>query len=146
MFTSEKISKNVMRTLCIYIGVTLFIGLFSAIYEINSHKVYSAAMVFAFRYPLILGVGMYLAIRFLPTDKVPGMIPATIYHFGVAMATVRSIFIGVLEIYGTTNKNMVAAYTIIALIFIIAGVGLYLFILIKGIIDKHRESTRLTVE
>ena len=74
------------------------------------------------------------------------MVPATIYHFGVAMGTVRSIFIGVLEIYGTTNKNMVTAYTVIALIFIIAGVGLYLFILIKGIIDKHRESTRLTVE
>ena len=146
MFTSEKISKNVMRTLFIYIGVTLFIGLFSTIYEINSHNVYSASMVFAFRYPLVLGVGMYLAMRFLPTDKVPGMVPATIYHFGVAMATVRSIFIGVLEIYGTTNRAMVTIYTIIALIFLIVGVGLYLFILIRGIIEKHKKDNGFIVE
>lgn len=146
MFTSGKISKNVMRTLFIYVGVTLFIGLFSAIYEINSHNVYSASMVFAFRYPLVLGVGMYLAMRFLPTDKVPGMVPATIYHFGVAMATVRSIFIGVLEIYGTTNRIMVAIYTIIALIFLIVGVGLYLFILIRGILEKHKKNNGFIVE
>ena len=141
MFTSEKISKNVMRTLFIYIGVTLFIGLFSTIYEINN-----ASMICAFIYPLVLGVGMYLAIRFIPTDKVPGMIPATIYHFGVAMCTVRSIFIGVLEIYGTTNRAMVAIYTVLAWLFIIVGLGLYLFILIKGIIDKRKKSNRLTIE
>ena len=103
-------------------------------------------MVFAFRYPLVLGVGMYLAMRFLPTDKVPGMVPATIYHFGVAMATVRSIFIGVLEIYGTTNRIMVAIYTIIALIFLIVGVGLYLFILIRGILEKHKKNNGFIVE
>lgn len=146
MFTSEKISKNVMRTLYIYIGVTLFIGLFSTIYEMNSHKVFSAAMVFAFIYPLIFGVGMYTLIRFLPTKRVPGMAPATIYHFGVAMATVRSIFIGVLEIYGTTNKVMVNVYTIVARIFLLVGLGLYLFILIKGIIEKHKENKGLTIE
>lgn len=146
MFTSEKISKNVMRTLYIYIGVTLFIGLFSTIYEMNSHKVFSAAMVFAFIYPLIFGVGMYTLIRFLPTKRVPGMAPATIYHFGVAMATVRSIFIGVLEIYGTTNKVMVSVYTIVARIFLLVGLGLYLFILIKGIIEKHKENKGLTIE
>lgn len=146
MFTSEKISKNVMRALYIYIGVTLFIGLFSTIYEINSHKVYSASMVFAFIYPLVLGVGMYTLIRFLPTKRVPGMAPATIYHFGVAMATVRSIFIGVLEIYGTTNRAMVNIYTVLAIVFVLVGLGLYLFILIKGIIERRKENQGLTIE
>lgn len=146
MFTSEKISKNVMRTLFIYIGVTLFIGLFSTIYEINSHKVYSASMVFAFVYPLVLGVGMYTLIRLLPTKRVPGMLPATIYHFGVAMATVRSIFVGVLEIYGTTNRAMVAIYTVLALCFTIVGLGLYLFILIKEVRKKRKQSQGLTIE
>ena len=135
MFTSEKISKNVMRTLYIYIGITLFVVLFSTIYEINSHKVYSADMVFAFIYPLIFGVGMYTLLRFIPIARVPGIIPATIYNFGAAMLTVRSIFIGVLKIYGTTNRAMVVIYTVLALTFIIIGFGLYLFILIKGIID-----------
>ena len=146
MFTSEKISKNVKRTLFIYIGVTLFVGLFSTIYEINSHKVYSADMVFAFVYPLIFGVGMYVLLYFLPIAKVPGTIPATIYNFGVAMLTVRSIFIGVLKIYGTTNRAMVVIYTVLALTFIIIGFGLYLFIIIKGITEKRRKSNRLTVE
>ena len=146
MFTSEKISKNVMRTLFIYIGITLFVILFSTIYEINSHKVYSADMVFAFIYPLIFGVGMYTLLSLLPMARVPGTIPATIYNFGVAMLTVRSIFIGVLKIYGTTNRAMVVIYTILALTFIIIGFGLYLFIIIKGIIEKRRKSNRLTIE
>ena len=146
MFTSEKISKNVMRTLFIYIGITLFVVLFSTIYEINSHKVYSADMVFAFIYPLIFGVGMYTLLRFIPIARVPGIIPATIYNFGVAMLTVRSIFIGVLKIYGTTNRAMVVIYTVLALTFIIIGFGLYLFIIIKGITEKRRKSNRLTIE
>ena len=146
MFTSEKISKHVKRTLFIYIGITLFVGLFSTIYEINSHKVYSADMVFAFIYPLIFGVGMYVLLYFLPIAKVPGIIPATIYNFGVAMLTMRSIFIGVLKIYGTTNRAMVVIYTVLALTFIIIGFGLYLFIIIKGIIEKSRKSNKLTIE
>ena len=146
MFTSEKISKNVMRTLFIYIGITLFVILFSTIYEINSHKVYSADMVFAFIYPLVFGVGMYTLLRFIPIARVPGTIPATIYNFGVAMLTVRSIFIGVLKIYGTTNRAMVVIYTVLALTFIIIGFGLYLFIIIKGITEKRRKSNRLTIE
>ena len=146
MFTSERISKNVMRTIFIYIGITLFVILFSTIYEINSHKVYSADMVFAFVYPLIFGVGMYTLLRFIPIARVPGVIPATIYNFGVAMLTVRSIFIGVLKIYGTTNRAMVVIYTVLALTFIIIGFGLYLFIIIKGITEKRRKSNRLTIE
>lgn len=146
MFTSEKISKNVMRTLFTYIGVTLFIILFSTIYELNSHNVYSSYMVFAFLYPLIFGVGMYTLLRLIPIARVPGVIPSTIYNFGVAMLTVRSIFIGVLDIYGTTNKAMVTIYTVLALTFIIIGFGLYLFIIIKGIIEKHRKSKGLRIE
>ena len=103
-------------------------------------------MVFAFLYPLIFGVGMYTLLRLIPIAKVPGVIPSTIYNFGVAMLTVRSIFIGVLDIYGTTNKMMVTIYTVLALTFIIIGFGLYLFIIIKGIIEKHRKSKGLRIE
>ena len=146
MFTSEKISKNVMRTLYIYIGVTLFIGLFSTIYEINSHNVINASMICAFIYPLVLGVGMYLAIRFIPSNKVPGMVPATIYHFGVAMLTVRRIFIGVLEIYGTTNKLMVSIYSIIAYVSFAIGSIMYLIIIIYWAINYRKRNNGLTIE
>ena len=135
-----------MRTLFIYVGITLFVMLFSAIYEINSHNVYSSAMVFAFRYPLILGVGMYLAIRFMPTDIVPGTVPASIYAFGVGMATMRAIFIGVIDIYGTTNKAMLTTYTILAWVFVLLGVSLYLFILIYGTVKRNKESKNQQTE
>ena len=103
-------------------------------------------MVFAFKYPFVFGIMMYLIMRYLPTDKVPGTIPATIYHFGVAMGTVRSIFIGVLDIYGTTNNLMLTIYTILAVTFLIVGLGLYLFILIKGVKENRKKNNSLTVE
>ena len=146
MFTSEKKAKNVMRTLFIYVGITLFVMLFAGIYEFNSNNVYSAAMVFAFRYPLILGVGMYLVMRFMPTDIVPGILPASIYAFGVAMATMRAIFIGVVDIYGTSNKAMLNTYTVLAWVFVILGVSLYLFILIYGTVKKSKETKEQQVE
>ena len=146
MFISEKNNKAVMHTLFIYVGVTLFVMLFSGIYEFNSHNVYSAAMVFAFRYPLILGVGMYLSIRFMPTNIVPGTLPASIYALGVAMCTMRAIFIGVIDIYGTTNKPMVNAYTVLAWIFILIGLSLYLFILIYGSVKKNKEAKEPNAE
>ena len=139
LFTSEKNKKAVLRTLIIYAGVTAFVALFGGVYEFFSHNVYSAAMVFAWRYPSILGVGMYAGIYFIPTKKVPGLLPACAYHFGVAMATVRAIFIGVIDIYGTTNVPMVNTYTILAWLFIIPSVAIYLFILIYWTVKKDQK-------
>ena len=138
LFTSEKNSKAIMRTLYIWIGVTAFVALFGFIYELNSHNVYSASMTFAWRYPLILGVAVYLAMRFIPTRRVPGILPASIYAFGVSMATVRSIFIGVIDIYGTTNKNMVTIYTILMHVFFGTGLVLYLIIIIYWTFKKDK--------
>ena len=123
----------------IYLGVAAFVALFGGIYELNSHNVYSAAMVFAWRYPLILGVGMYLAMRFMPSDRVPGILPASVYAFGVAMCTMRSIYIGVIDIYGTTNRAMETTYTVLAWAFILLGLNLYIFILIYGVANKIKE-------
>ena len=146
MFISAKIKRNTLKSLYIYIGITIFIGLFGAIYEMNSNNVFSPAMYLAWIIPCVLGVGVYLVLTYSPIKQVPGTLVECIYNFGVAMLTVRSIFIGVIEIYGTTNRAMVAIYTVLAWLFIIVGLGLYLFILIKGIIDKRKKSNRLTIE
>ena len=122
----------------IYLGITLFVALFGGIYEIFSNNVFSADMVFAWVYPLVLGVFMYLFMRFLPTDKVPGIVPASIYAFGVGIATLRSIFLGVINIYGTTNKAMVATYNVLTLVFVILGVVLYLLILGYYFLKKNK--------
>ena len=143
MFTSEKNSKQVRRTMFIYLGIGAFVALFGAVYELNSHNVFSAAMVFACRYPLILGALMYLFMYFLPTKKVPGILVACIYHFGVAMATTKAIFIGVIDIYGTTNRVMVTVYTILAWVFVLLGLALYIIILVYWTI---KNKPRLEIE
>ena len=140
MFISEKKIKDVNRTLFIYIGITVLTVLFSVIYEINSNNVYSADMAFAWVYPLVLGVGMYLAIRFVPSSIVPGLLPACVYATGVGLATARSIFLGVINIYGTTNRVMTIIYTILVWFFVVSGFISYLIILIYGMVNRHKNA------
>ena len=56
----------------------------------------------------------------------PGVLTESVYNFGVAMITVRSIFKGVIIIYNTTGDTMILAYTIIAIVSLSLGVILYL--------------------
>ena len=139
MFISEKIKRNTLKSLYIYIGVTIFIGLFGAIYEMNSNNVFSPAMYLAWIIPCTLGVGMYILLTYAPIKQVPGTLVECIYNFGVAMLTVRSIFIGVIEIYGTTNKAMLLAYTIISIIFLAIGGSAYLAIFIYSLIQNRKQ-------
>ena len=140
MFISEKNKKATLRTMFIYIGLTLLTALFGGIYEIFSHNVYSANMVFAWAWLLGFGVLMYLALALLPISKVPGILLSSIYNFGVAMITARSIYIGVVDIYGTNRADMITVYTIIALIFLIAGFLGYLAVIVYNFIKKKEET------
>ena len=140
MFISEKNNSQVTRTLFIYIGVTLFVTLFSGIYEMNSNNVYAFEMAFAWIYPLFLGVGMYLILKLLPIKKVPGILPASGYHFTVFMVTMRSIFIGVIKIYGTTNTLMTNIYTVLMWILLPSSLLTYLFIIIFFTVIKKDKS------
>ena len=142
MFISEKIKTKTLRSLYIYIGITIFIGLFGAVYEVFSHNVFSPAMYLAWLIPCFLGVGVYLALAFAPIDKVPGTLVECIYNFGVAMLTVRSIFIGVIEIYGTTNKAMLATYTALSIIFLVVGGSAYIAVILYSIISSKRKNNR----
>ena len=124
MFTSEKNRKALLRTLIIYVCLTAVTAIFGSIYEVYSHNVYSTHMYFAWCFPLI-GVAIYALLFFLPIKRVPNMLTACVYNFGVAMLTMRSIFIGVIEIYGTSNKPMVTTYTVLSIVFLITGAILY---------------------
>ena len=131
LFISEKNRKTILKELLLYIGITAFIALFGFVYEQFSHGVNSLHMWLAWLWVLGFGVVPYLLHYFLPIKKVPGMITECVYNLGVAMLTVRSIFLGVLEIYGKTNSKMALTYTILCIIFLVAGVGLYVFGLLK---------------
>ena len=99
-------------------------------------------MYLAWLIPCFLGVGVYLALAFAPIDKVPGTLIECIYNFGVAMLTVRSIFIGVIEIYGTTNKAMLATYTALSIIFLVVGGSAYIAVILYSIISSKRKNNR----
>lgn len=130
MFTSEKVNKKTMRTVFIYVGVTLFVALFGIVYESFSNNVYSPYMYLAWMFPCFIGIPVYLVLRFLPIKTVPGTIPACIFNLGVTAITTRSIFYGVLEIYGKTNYKMQTTYTVLTIVFLSVGSILYLFIVI----------------
>ena len=142
MFISEKIKTNTLKSLYIYIGITIFIGLFGAIYEMNSNNVFSPAMYLAWIIPCTLGVGVYLILAFAPIKQVPGTLVECIYNFGVAMLTVRSIFIGVIEIYGTTNKAMLTTYTVLSIIFLVLGGSAYIAIILYSLFSSKRKNNR----
>ena len=141
MFISEKNNKKVMRTLFVYIGVTLFVALFGIIYELNSNNVYAFEMAFAWIYPLIFGVIMYLALRLVPTRNVPGLLPACGYHLGVGIVTMRSIFIGVIRIYGTTNNAMTTTYTVLSWVLMPLMIVIYLIIIVLGFLKEKEPKT-----
>ena len=139
MFISEKLKRNTLKSLYIYIGVTIFIGLFGAIYEMNSNNVFSPAMYLAWIIPCTLGVGVYLVLTYAPIKQVPGTLVECIYNFGVAMLSVRSIFIGVIEIYGTTNRVMLTIYTVLSIVFLAIGGSAYIAIFLYSFIQIRKQ-------
>lgn len=86
-----------------YLLATCFTALFGGVYEVFSHGVWSAYMVYAFAFPLILGV---LPFTWLAMRKKPLPCPwcCRLHHAGVATLTIGSVMEGVLAIYGTTNQ------------------------------------------
>ena len=53
----------------IFLGVTAFVGLFSAIYDHYGRGVHSDPMIFAFLYPLLLGFLPALALSLIRGTK-----------------------------------------------------------------------------
>ena len=136
MFTSEKNKKTLFKEVILYVVITAFIALFGFVYEQFSHGINSNYMWFAWAWVLGFGVLPYLLLYFLPIKRVPGVLTECVYNLGVAILTTRSIFYGVLEIYGKTNSKMALIYTILAIIFLVAGVVLYLF----GLFTQKKET------
>lgn len=92
--------KTRRRFLCAALGVASF----AAVYELFSHQVYSNFLLFAFLFPLLGGVLPCTILQRCPRLPRPGLLTRCLYHSGLATLTVGSLFQGILEIYGTTNR------------------------------------------
>ena len=139
MFILDKNSKYLLRVFIIYIGIAAFIALFGGIYEQFIHGVMSAHMIYAYHWVIGFGVLMYLLLWLLPSKKMPGVIVECIYNTGVALLTTRSIFLGVLEIYGKTNSRMLLVYTVFFHLFLIPGLIGVIISLIIGVYQFIKE-------
>ena len=110
----------------IFAGVTVFVGIFSAVYEYFGRGIRSRAMIWAFLFPLLFGaIPTYVLSGRLSAARVKyeGAVRFGInwYYSGVAALTVGSIATGVVEIYGTTN-HLMRAYWIVGGILLVVGV------------------------
>lgn len=115
--TARKLNPQ-QKLILIDLTAALFCALFGAVYEIFGHGVYSYGMIYAFVFPLALGVTPMLFIMMLRAPY-PNRFARSVYHAGIAALTVGSLVSGALEIYGTTNP--------LTLVYWIAGGALVAF-------------------
>ena len=97
---------------------TIFLALFGAIYELFSHGVYSYHMIYAFGFPLIMGVLLYAVL--ILKGKYPRRSFLNVWNTAIATFCLGSVFEGVLEIYGTSNP-LVIVYPVAGGILLIIG-------------------------
>jgi hypothetical protein len=125
---------NMAKTGFVYLFISLFCVLFGAVYECFSHQVYSYFMLYAFVFPLACGVLPFLGLAFLKWP-IPGKISCNLYHSGIAALTIGSLFKGILEIYGTTNR-LVLVYWVVGFVFLFGGLISY-WLGIGHIVKNH---------
>lgn len=99
-------TTQIKRTRNVFIGITVFTAVFSAIYEYFSHGVYSGFMIWAALIPFVGVVLPYTVWLRRRSAKVAGnsLVRLSIYQSAVLTFLLGSIFTGILEIYGTTNR------------------------------------------
>ncbi len=105
-------NRVLSRTRNAFLGATVGVAAFAAIYELFSHQVYSRFLIFAFLIPLFGGVLPYSLLSGSQRSKKPGILAQCLYNSGLATLTAGSIFQGILEIYGTTSHLSIVYWTI----------------------------------
>ncbi|MBQ9898855.1 MAG: hypothetical protein IJM44_05315 [Ruminococcus sp.] len=128
MYTSDKTAlKNCIGHIC----AAAFLAFFGAVYEHFSHEVYSYYMIYAFAVPLLLGALPFgiLALK----DRTPDRAFVRLWNSAAAAFAVGSVYRGVLDIYGTTNR--------LVIVYPIAGAVLALSALLAYAL-RHRTARR----
>ena len=119
--TERRLSAK-QKLILIDLIAALFCALFGAVYEAFGHGVYSYGMLYAFAFPLVMGVmPLYLIVSL--RAPYPGKGSLNLWHAGIAALTVGSIVTGVLEIYGTTNPLTVVYWILGAALSALGAVG-----------------------
>lgn len=105
----------------------VFCILFAAIYEAFSHQVYSLFMIGAFLFSVLLGIVPDLIRKKM--GHTGNEIALALQQCGIYTLTVGSIFRGILDIYGTTNRA--------GAVYWVAGGGLFAVGILMERMGKH---------
>ncbi len=129
MYTSVKQRKKYMLW---HFNAAVFFAVFGMVYELFSHGVFSPYMAFAFTIPLVAG-GILQSILLKTKVRIPDL-ALRLWNYAIALLTVGSIWKGVLDIYGTTNR-LIVYYPIF-------GGILLLLAVVQFILKKKRAVSR----
>ena len=118
-------NDNLLKTRDRYVLAALGCMVFGAVYECFSHQVYSGYMIFAFLFPLLMGVVPYTLLSDRDCPLRAGVVSRYLYNSGAAALTAGSVFQGVLEIYGTTSR-LSGVYWAAGALLTVGGTGLFI--------------------
>lgn len=117
------INRKLIKIIAVYFYISIFTLIFSKVYLIFSHGVYSKYIDSMFLYPLIGGAFVYLIILTFMTDVSykKNRISFNIYNSGIAILTMGRLLHGILEIAGISSEYIIY-YSIIGFIFVGYGI------------------------
>ena len=116
------------------LGAVLFLAFAGAVYEHFSHGVYSYWMIYAFAFPLVMGVVPYTIL--LMKGKYPNRIFLNLWNSAIATFSVWSLMKGVLAIAGYTNA-MVVIYPVVGIALALTAVVSVLMNLNRGPLTEN---------
>lgn len=100
-----------------YFAAAMVIAVAAAVYGLFSHGVYSYYMTYAFMIPLLAGALPHLLTALKGSDQKTMLTGLNDIQLAfVATLTAGSLLKGVLDIYGTTNRLLIAYPVLAALI------------------------------
>lgn len=119
--------KHIQNAL-IQLGYSIFLCLFGAVYELFSHDVYSYYMLYAFLFPLLMGVLPNIILIYC--KKSSSLLSSILWKWSIYTLSIGSIVQGILEIYGTTNQ--------LTMLYWLVGIGMALISMIIFLIKKFK--------
>lgn len=103
-----------------YFAASIVIAVAAAVYGLFSHGVYSYYMTYAFMIPLLAGALPHLLTALKGSDQKTMLTGLNDVQLAfVATLTAGSLLKGVLDIYGTTNRLLIAYPVMAAIILVV---------------------------
>ena len=137
MYILDNKEKELRKQAMGHLGFALFCALFGGIYEQFSHEVYSFYMIYAFAIPLVFGTAFYFLLDWFD-KKVKQPLCLSLWNMAIITLTVGSLYRGVIDIYGTTNKKVII-YVVAAFALGLSAIVLNAVESVKGRVRKDED-------